>query len=390
MRSCVGTGINTKDEKAGASGKECKRGKDMPARHASAKYQLFINNPVAIVRLRLSCQGSGKVDDCKRVLLSADSRAEWPENYGDRAYTPTAASQRGAIELELRGEKASANQPGACRVPCVVFIHVETRPGQDSAVEFQLEASSEGAYALLLDGDDPSEFAARPSRPEYFLFDSRHPSPLLMLVATVPYDASDPDGSLVNMYVIDCSKQDGPVVEGAPPTLDPATAKDPKLLPSAEFNRYRGIANPRGQLVAMIAKGAPSTEAVDEGDHCYYRIAVVSHRLQPATITIRGFDWHPGLPVVLGEPLAGVVDGAHSFSYAVDRPASSGLTAKSVVLGLEVCAGDLRLQASMNPQKARTLVPIRVHTSCCCCCFCWEVMPVARGFDEPARGRCCY
>lgn len=117
--------------------------------------------------------------------------------------------------------------------------------------------------------------------------------------------------------------------------------------PSPENHRYRAEANSRGQLVALVSRDTLGD--IDEGQHCYYRIAVVSHRLAPVAIRIRGFDWHQGTALPIGEPLEGVVDGRHSFSYALDSPATEGSGSSAdgyVALSLEACSGNLKLQTA--------------------------------------------
>jgi hypothetical protein len=106
--------------------------------------------------------------------------------------------------------------------------------------------------------------------------------------------------------------------------------------PSAKNFRYRPNANARGQLAIFIdAEGKE-----DEGSHCYYRLAGVSNRLEPVNLTIRGYDFYPGTPLLLGTPLEGIARGEHIFSYLIQgRPVGGG---DSVVLSVETCVGNLR------------------------------------------------
>jgi len=328
------------------------------------EYQVFINNPSSRVTIRLSCQGRTRGADCKRVLVSADTR--FPLDYEKRTYKPRDSDIDGFIEvpIEVKEEGEGSCHPG---VPCLLFISVQLIQGQTASVEYSITGSSTDDYALLVDGDEPVSTLARPGEPVYFLFDSRgDTSPLLTLVAKVPYDNIDQHMKLVSMYILDCPEKGG--------TLDLAQR------PSEQNYRFHAEPNSRGQLVALVTrqfedKGHDGSGSAKEAknknvkkaarggiDHCYYRIAVVSHRLRPLTFSIRGFDWHKGAPLTLNEPIEGIVEGEHRFSYefldgventhvAIPQwtagPTIVDPTAKpEVTLSCEVCMGKVRLKAA--------------------------------------------
>lgn len=302
-----------------------------------AQYQLFMSNPTGEMTVRLSCRSASQ-EVCDQVLLSADSRSPFPENQVDRRFR----NERSPNSGQQLTVSASDDKAGGCKVPCVLYIRVELPEGvgaEAAPVEFEISATAKEAYTLLLDGDDPVSRVARSGHPEYFLFDSRRASPLLTITVTVPYDPSDPYSDLLSVYVLDCAERSQAGNKGNSP-LAAEKLKDPNLRPSSESYRFRGLSNARGQLVVQVND---PNRIISEGSHCYYRIAVVSNRIQPATISIRGFDWRPGQTVPLGFPVTGLVDGSHRFSYEVEGEKATG---RVMVLSMEVCSGDLQLKTS--------------------------------------------
>jgi len=302
--------------------------------------------------VRLSCQGSRR-DACDQVLLSADSRSPFPEQQADRRFQSNQGATSGqGQQLVVAPASDASDQLGGCKVPCVLYIRVELPHGAGDAaapVEFEISANAKESYSLLHDGDDPVSRLARTGHPEYFLFDSRRASPLLTITVTVPYDPTDPYSDLVSLYVLDCAERAQAGNKGNFP-LPAEKLKDPNLRPSAESYRFRGLPNARGQLVAYIND---PNRIISEGSHCYYRIAVISNRMQPVTFSIRGFDWRPGQTVPLGFPASGMVDGDHSFTYEVEGEKTS---AREMMLSMEVCTGDLQLITSASrPQEHRSI-----------------------------------
>lgn len=329
-------------------------GKACPPGHGNvAQYQLFINNPTASMRLRLSCQGPDKDEACKSVVLSADARPTMPETLPERKYAPTF---RGVGSLALTVNVLGSSGPGACRVPCVLLIRAELDSHAASGVttNFTLSSVLTSGYELLLDGGEPITARVSSSTPAYFLFDSRRPSPLLTLAAKVAWDPMDQDISLVSMYVLDCDTFSPPNSTEGESSVSPAAMEDPKTRPSAENYRFRALPSSRGQLLAYVWRG-PGSAKLDEGRHCYYRVAVVSHRAETTEFSIRGFDWHAGTPLLLGEPVEGVVDRRHPFSFQLEGSPTSRGTRPQVTLSLEVCSGDVRLLASSSREKASSL-----------------------------------
>ncbi|CAE7947758.1 unnamed protein product [Symbiodinium sp. KB8] len=293
------------------------------------RYQLYINNPSTKVSLRFSCQGRLRQERCSQVLLSADARTPMPASLADRAYTPHEAAAEGYSSMELRTSvEQERAHPGHCRVPCALTVQVELRPGEYAAVDFQLEAVFEDAYSIVLDGGKPLHLVAAPGKPEYFLFNTRQQTSMSTLAVQVPYDASDPEMDLVKMFLMECG-QDG---------------KDSSIhdsaMPSQQSHSQRGVVSSRWQLMAMVAHRSESTGS------CHgVTVAIISHRTQAVPIAIRGYGWHPGTPLMLGDPLEGVLDGSRSLSYEVVPDES----VEDVVLDLEVCAGNLRLQTGIRP-----------------------------------------
>jgi len=184
-------------------------------------------------------------------------------------------------------------------------------------------------------------------------------SPLLTLVVTVPYDTTDPQAALVNLFVLDCDLRPPNGTSRGEGLLAAEKLQDPSLRPSASNYRYRGRVNSRGQIVAFVARSmGPSGGRVNEGRHCYYRVAVVSHRLRPMAFSIRGFDWHPSAALAMEEPLEGMVDRKHSFTYQLEgaREVVPGGPRADVVLNLEVCSGSVILQtAAKSPSQSSAL-----------------------------------
>lgn len=81
---------------------------------------------------------------------------------------------------------------------------------------------------------------------------------------------------------------------------------------------------------------------------------MVSNRLQPVEFAIRGFDWHPGAPLLVGEPLEGLADRKHAFSFQLEGSvADHPNTGKPhVVLSMEVCSGQAELRtAAARPRE---------------------------------------
>ncbi|CAE7569088.1 unnamed protein product [Symbiodinium sp. CCMP2456] len=296
---------------------------------SSIRYQLYINNPSTKVSLRFSCQGRLRQERCSQVLLSADARTPMPASLADRAYTPHEAAAAGYISMELRTSvEQERAHPGHCRVPCALTVQVELRPGEYAAVDFQLEAVFEDAYSVVLDGGKPLHLVAAPGKPEYFLFNTRQQTSMSTLAVQVPYDASDPEMDLVKMFLMECG-QDG---------------KDSSIhdsaMPSQQSHSQRGVVSSRWQLMAMVAHRSESTGS------CHgVTVAIISHRTQAVPIAIRGYGWHPGTPLMLGDPLEAVLDGSRKLSYEVVPDES----VEDVVLDLEVCAGNLRLQTGIRP-----------------------------------------
>jgi len=241
-----------------------------------------------------------------------------------------------------------------------------------------LVAAPEDSYSLLLDGDEPVSFVARPSIPVYFLFDSRKASELLTLTLGVPFDSQDPEMSLVSMYVLDCAAKtvgQALVASAVSNMKDKVRLFLPKELqasndrPSPENYRYQGFSNSRSQLVALVmdslggARPIPAffkpfspQAAVNPGSHCYYRIAVISHRLQPVTLNIRGFESHKGIPITLGQPLEGAAQGEQQFLYQVDAD-NQDHPPSDMVLSLEVCSGKTSLRTSPKGPTQAADVP---------------------------------
>lgn len=343
------------------------------------RYQLFLNNPAADVVLRLSCQEGS----CASVRLSSDTRRTIAElEFNERRYRSAevaADSTENLIELPVPFAVQDALKPGTCTAPCVLYILVELVPGGASRgpLDFELVAATSGSYALLLGSDAPVAFDATPGRGDYFVFDSRRQTRLITLTATVPYDPLDPLFELVNMYVLGC-EDDAGFLENKP---------------SAEHHRYRATMNPHGQLVALIGPDVgdmdnappaptmpPDTKShlsnpgdrepvLQEGEgskvqdqterlnapgssHCYYRIAVVSNRLHSDRISIRGFDWSPAVSLVKGEPLEGLVDSSHAFSYRFN------FRFKQLRLSMEVCSGTADFKLFNNKNKETPLLNI--------------------------------
>eukprot|EP00928_Gymnodinium_smaydae_P042960 TRINITY_DN28888_c0_g1_i1.p1 TRINITY_DN28888_c0_g1~~TRINITY_DN28888_c0_g1_i1.p1 ORF type:complete len:2038 (-),score=367.55 TRINITY_DN28888_c0_g1_i1:142-6255(-) len=305
-------------------------------------YQLYLSNPSAKLQIRLSCSAS-YTSRCQKVRLSADTRSELPNNFAERAYLPSSAPEPSGKTLAVDPSRRPG--PGRCEVPCVLLVYVEPEPGA-KPVDFELVASVDQDYTLLLDGGGPSSVELQPSRPQYFVFTSRRPSPLLTLVLDVPYDASDPRGELVSLYALGCWRAGA---RGSGGIAASEFLRDPRRRPSAEFHSFRGIPNPRGQLVAHVVNSdaSPERSPGDEtGSPCYYRIAVESHRLAPAQVSIRGFEGRHGVVLPLGSPLQGLVRStARSASYLLESFSNS-----FVVLSLEVCRGQLQLSAADRGQ----------------------------------------
>lgn len=233
----------------------------------------------------------------------------------------------GTVQMEL---KAPSSRPGHCKVPCILQIEVELLPGEFQSVEYQLEAILKDKFLLLVDGGMPLRFVAHPGKPEYVLFDSRHAF-ASTLTLDFPYDIFDPENSLVRMYILDCDSQEAAGAQAVP-------------IPSAEdFSRIATL-NSRWQLTALEAATGMSR---DNRSQCLgVRIGVISNRLHPVSMDIRGFGWHPGTTLLLGESLEGFVDGSHAASYEVVSE-----EAKEFALDLEVCAGKVHLQTSSPPDK---------------------------------------
>ena len=57
------------------------------------------------------------------------------------------------------------DRPGYCTVPCILDIDVTLLPGDFASIEYQLEASIEEKFSLLVDGAMPLQFVARPGKP---------------------------------------------------------------------------------------------------------------------------------------------------------------------------------------------------------------------------------
>lgn len=292
------------------------------------RYQLFIRNPSAAATLRLSCQGQLRERKCSQVVLSADSRLSFPQNRAERAYIPRNRDMLdGTVQMEL---KAPSSRPGHCKVPCILHIEVELLPGEFQSVQYQLEAILKDKFSLLVDGGMPLHFVAHPGKPEYFLFDWRHAF-ASTLTLDFPYDTFDPENSLVRMYILDCDSQEPADAQAAP-------------IPSAEDFSRMATLNSRWQLTALEAATGTSR---DNRSQCLgVRIGVISNRLHPVSMDIRGFGWHPGTTLLLGESLEGFVDGSHAASYEVVSD-----EAKEFALDLEVCAGKVHLQTASPPDK---------------------------------------
>jgi len=324
----------------------CVGGNECPGEAGnSAQYQLYLNNPSAKVRVRLSCEGPDRDSHCKQVVLSADARPSLPEQWSNRKYTTVQSNVKGELEFVVGDFRGMT--PGQCHMPCVLLIRVETK--HHTSIQYELSAASDDAYVLLVDGGEPVTAVAEPSRPQYFLFDSRRSSPLLTLSVQVPYDTMDPQIELVSMYVLDCDILHDPS-KGSLETgrVSPSALEDPLMRPSAEHYKYRAIPNSRGQLVALIAPD-PSANKIDEGRHCYYRIAVISHRVHPFQFSIRGFDWNPASALLMGDPLEGMVDRHHAFTYMLESSAAVNSAASPrVVLSLEVCRGHVQLRTAAH------------------------------------------
>lgn len=299
----------------------------------SIRYQLYINNPSTKVSLRFSCQGRLRQERCSQVLLSADARTPMPASLADRAYTPHEAAAAGYISMELRTSvEQESTHPGHCRVPCVLTVQVELRPGEYAAVDFQLEAVFEDAYSILLDGGKPLHLVAAPGKPEYFLFNTRQQTSMSTLAVQVPYDASDPEMDLVKMFLMECG-QDG----------KDSSIHD-SVMPSQQSHSQRGVVSSRWQLLALVAHRSESTGQAAGSCHGV-TVAIISHRTEAVPIAIRGYGWHPGTPLMLGDPLEGVLDGSRSLSYEVVPDEN----VEDIVLDLEVCAGNVWLQTGIRP-----------------------------------------
>jgi len=296
------------------------------------QYQVFINNPSTRMRIRASCMGTKTSEACKSILLSGDTRTPFPGHFGARAYAGTGAN--GVLEFTV-DPAVSGEREGYCKVPCVLNVRVEALPSlpghRIAPVTVMLMALQGSDYELLLDGNDPVKANALTSRPKYFLFDSRRSSPLLTIVAKIPYDSSDPYGELVSMYVLDC---EGNMKD---------KFRNVKHRPSREHHDFRGHFNSNNQMVTFITH--------PETSNCHYRIAVISHRNHPQTFSIRGYDWHQDASLPMGEPLHGLVDAKHRFSYVVEPPRSTFARSPDVVISLEVCFGDLQLKTAGRAPK---------------------------------------
>eukprot|EP00927_Polykrikos_kofoidii_P053548 TRINITY_DN48159_c0_g1_i1.p1 TRINITY_DN48159_c0_g1~~TRINITY_DN48159_c0_g1_i1.p1 ORF type:complete len:2010 (+),score=202.49 TRINITY_DN48159_c0_g1_i1:179-6031(+) len=325
-----------------------KEGRARPARRMT--YAVSLDNPSAKFSVRLTCKDDG--DACKKdAILSADARPKHliSDNLDARGYVASGPVRNRILSLiikplgqpsSMEGNVAPSKQnaaDGRCHTPCVLFIIVECRPGATEGFVFKLDVSSEEAYALLLDGDDPDEFVAARLQPEYFLFDSRHADTLLTISLDVPYDDSDPLNALVSMYILDCAEQ-GDNSAGDKPSfpVSPEQLRDTSLRPSPTSHRYRGKINPAGELVAHLV----TRLSLGGQGHCYYRIAVISNRPDPTSLAIRGFEAREGTPLFLGRPLHGLVSKSHRFSYMIETDDDA---TKDVALSLEVCSGEIVL-----------------------------------------------
>lgn len=365
-----------------------------------ATFQFLLTNPTAVLNIRLMCQGSNR-NDCKQVLLSADTRQPLPEGSLSisRGYLPTVATDatQGELEVDVRLDMDRSSK-GTCQaVPCMLYIRAELRSGAQlagSGVEFELVATVQGSYILLLDGDEPMTVEVRPSRSVYFLFDSRTQSREMSIVANVPYDGMDPRGELVSMFVLGCNpveirwechyytaaeqrmnmsavgaekavcemeradafqyrlqKGSGTTLKGCPSPCPccrrflkrgVAEARSPSDYPSAENYQFRGLHNSRGQLVAAITR--KDVNGIEKGAHCYYRIAIISHRLSPAQLSVRGFDLRDNVALPFNTPLEVSMKADEKRSFQLPKPLSDSRIS-NVYVSMELCAGKASLRS---------------------------------------------
>jgi len=112
--------------------------------------------------------------------------------------------------------------------------------------------------------------------------------------------------------------------------------------PSAENYQFRGVPNSRGQLVAFVTRGDLNGAAA--GTHCYFRIAVISHRLKAMPFSIRGFDLRREVALPMNEPLEVLMKGGETRTFQLPTP-PVGSGTRDVVLSLEVCAGKVVLNS---------------------------------------------
>merc|ERR1712137_11126 len=276
---------------------------------------------------------------------NADTRAE--DQSSSSLLVPRWTSESSNEVLEIAVDPQNDNGPGACNVPCVIFVWVAKLDASTTSGRINFEiavTTSTEKYRLLLDGDVPVSFVAQPSKPEYFLFDSRQASPLLTVVLTVPYDTVDPLCELIALYVLDCAADEG---------QDQASLlrglRDVAARPSLQKHTFIGRPNAHGQVTAFDDSGK---RHIRNGGHCYYRIGVVSHRLVPVPLSIRAFDWHAGAALSFRDPLHGRTDGGHYFTYQVETSEEAEgkepLPDRQISLSLEVCYGTVKMRTAAS------------------------------------------
>merc|ERR1712137_504030 len=276
---------------------------------------------------------------------NADTRAEDQSSSSLLVPRWTSESSNGVLEIAV--DPQNDNGPGACNVPCVIFVWVAKLDASTTSGRINFEiavTTSTEKYRLLLDGDVPVSFVAQPSKPEYFLFDSRQASPLLTVVLTVPYDTVDPLCELIALYVLDCAADEGQDQASLLKGL-----RDEASRPSLQKHTFIGRPNAHSQVTAFDDSGK---RYMKNGGHCYYRIAVVSHRLVPVPLSIRAFDWHVGAALPFGDPLHGRTDGISRFTYQVETPeeaeGNEPWPDRQISLSLEVCYGIVKIIAAAS------------------------------------------
>ncbi|CAD7924745.1 unnamed protein product [Amoebophrya sp. A120] len=312
------------------------------------RFSLFVNSAVTKQTLRLQCRpscigmevsaGMSPDDGAERVWKAnavATSSADGSGSSSSSATTgdksADAAQQVDLIELSLKDPEKAKNYGF---YPRVVYAWV-TQKGDDShgiLVHASLVATSDSDFGLLLDGGEAQIAVVRSQQPAYFAFDSRRASPLLTIIAKLPYDEkNDLYNTRNRLWVQNCLSQD--THESAP-------------LPSAEHHDTEGKLNSRNQLVAFVDNSRlPTTSNGKQltGKHCIYRIAVETSRPTPVRVSIRGGTTRKNAPLrVNGPSQIGIVREGFPESYILSNHVTIAELEKKILVHYEPCIGKLK------------------------------------------------